>query len=175
MCTCTPHDVAHVALEDGERAGRLNVPQGAGGVARCREDLPVVDEAAAREEARMARQFAQPACRAYAILGPQTVDGAQVVQAAARHKRARRRELVPARATPLSVPVVAANRDCMCGCARLSLAVYVCVCVGGGQGRTAQVMTQADLSGMAWALLVVYASHTMSRPSCEALFVRRAR
>ena len=82
------HDVADVALEDGDGAAGLNVPQRAGGVAGRGEDLPVIEEAAGRQEATVAGQLAHASC--LAALAPQAVDRANIVEATAGDERARR-------------------------------------------------------------------------------------
>lgn len=76
------HDVAEVVGELDDLGARLDIPLHTCHIARRREDAAVVDEAAAREIAGMARQFAGDAGGAVAVR-VEVVDGADVVEAAA--------------------------------------------------------------------------------------------
>lgn len=77
------HDVTGVPQKRRHLLSRLDVPQGAAHVPRTGHDLVVVQEAAARQIARMAGQFPADPHVSFARL--QAVDGADVVQTAARH------------------------------------------------------------------------------------------
>lgn len=76
------HDVAEVVGELDDLGARLDIPLHTCHIARRREDAAVVDEAAAREVAGVARQFAGDAGGAVAVR-VEVVDGADVVKAAA--------------------------------------------------------------------------------------------
>lgn len=78
------HHVAGVAEEGRRLLAGLDVPERAAHITRAGDDLIIVDEAAAGEVAGVAGQLARHAHIALARL--QTVDGADVVQAAARDK-----------------------------------------------------------------------------------------
>ena len=75
------HDVAEVVGELGHARARVDVPEHAGHVARRRQDAAVVDETAARQVARVARELARDPGRAFPRR--EVVDGADVVEAAA--------------------------------------------------------------------------------------------
>ena len=83
------HDVAEVVGKLDNLSAGLDIPLHARHVARRGDDAAVVDEAAARQVAGVARQFAGDPCRPVAVL-VEVVDGADVVETAAGHKVAAR-------------------------------------------------------------------------------------
>ena len=83
------HDIAAVVRKLRNLASALDVPQDAGHVAAGGEDLRVVNEPAAADVARVARELAVRLDGD--VAGAEVIDGAHVVEAAARHKHAGRR------------------------------------------------------------------------------------
>lgn len=75
------HDISQMVCKLGDLGSRLNVPEYAGHVTGRRQDTSVVDEAAAGQVSRMAREFTGDSRRP--ISGGQVVDGADVVEATA--------------------------------------------------------------------------------------------
>jgi hypothetical protein len=80
----SPHDIPRVVVELDDPDSSIDVPEHARHVPRARQDLPVVQEAAAREVARVRAQL--PRDLDVPLFGAEIVDGADVVQSSAGDK-----------------------------------------------------------------------------------------
>jgi len=86
------HDITGVIGEDALGSLGFNVPQYTSGVARGGDDLGITDETAARQVALVMSQLRIGLLRQVVVLAVgQAIDGAEVIEAAARHEVARGR------------------------------------------------------------------------------------
>jgi len=70
--------------EFGDLGPRFDIPEHAGLISGTRDDLPIVDEAAAREETAVGIQFATDSNLLGIVGRSEGIDGADVVKSSAR-------------------------------------------------------------------------------------------
>ena len=84
-----PHDIARMIAELNDPYPSFDVPQHACHVPRTRDNLPVIDETAATEIARVSAEFTS-SLHAVSVFVVEIVDGTDVVQTPASNEVARR-------------------------------------------------------------------------------------